>query len=440
MPRVVISSGHTADSPGTKANGLVEYEVARKIAKATLPYLRGNGIITLSVPPNLELIQRMEWINKTGYDKNTNDLALEIHINDGGEEGVECWYEAEGNNDSQRLSTLLVNSVCEETKLKNRGAKSEYDHEFGSIAFVNETNPIGALIECGFIDNASDAKFLSSDENIEKIAKGIAKGVMQYYNLPFREVPAAARPVQTAGKAVTPIVPSPAASQPPAPRNETRPEDEQWKEQPAAPMSFTPPPPAPQSGFNSSFNNSFAPSAPMGGMNNFNQPGGFNQTGGFNQNMGGNFGAAPMMSRDERKEMISKHYVKILGREPNQNDLNYFLNIGIKEDELLKKMVDSQEHADLVKARQEVIEIKEKFQKQQSEVDQFKSLARDQKVIIGNLQSLLAQKNSALARLHSERGVMPKATSASSAPPAPPPNYQGSFLDKLFKVFSDLFD
>ncbi len=439
MPRVVISSGHTADNPGTKANGLVEYEVARKIAKATLPYLRGNGIITLSVPSNLELIQRMEWINKTGYDKNTNDLALEIHINDGGEEGVECWYEAEGNNDSQRLSTLLVTSVCEETKLKNRGAKSEYDHEFGSIAFVNETNPISALIECGFIDNANDSKFLSQDANIDKIAKGLAKGVMQYYNLPFRDVPAAVTPVQSPSKpATTTISPSSKAS-PPEAKSEPRPEDEQRNEQPQAPMNFTPPP-APQTGFNSSFNNSYTPPAPMGGMNSFNQPGGFNQGGGFNQNMGGNFGAAPMMSRDERKEMISKHYVKILGREPNQNDLNYFLNIGIKEDELIKKMVDSQEHADLVKARQEVIEIKDKFQKQQNEVDQFKSLAKDQKVIIGNLQSLLAQKNSALAKLHSERGVMPKAASTNNAPPAPPPNYQGNFLDKLFKVFSDLFD
>ena len=67
MARVIISSGHSSANPGSVANGLREVDIARQIAKATLKYLRMQGVISLSVPPEMELLQRIEWINGTGY-------------------------------------------------------------------------------------------------------------------------------------------------------------------------------------------------------------------------------------------------------------------------------------------------------------------------------------------------------------------------------------
>ena len=163
--------------------------------------------------------------------------------------------------------------------------------------------------------------------------------------------------------------------------------------------------------------------------------------GGYNQPSGAAF--APMPSREERKELIKKNYVKILGREPNQNDLNYFLNIGIREDELIKKMVDSQEHVDLVKARQEVIKIKQQLTEQQTELQQLRALTKDQTRVINNLNASIQQKNSAIGQLQQKiNSLLQKFSEKYSRKITrkTESGYKGNFLDRLFKTFSDLFD
>lgn len=410
MPRAIISSGHTSRDPGSKANDLVEYEVARKIAKATLPLLRQHGIITLSVPPDLDLEKRVDWINKAGYEESKNDLAIEVHINEGNKSGIETWFEGKGDSASKKLSDLLLDHVAEETSLPKQGSKSEYDHEFGSIAFLHDVDAITALVECGYIDNGNDAKMLKDDAGIEKFAKGIVKGVLKYFGVEYREAPA----VSTQQPQSQPSAPTQTPTPPP-------------------PVQNNPPQPMP------------TPSMPQ---NNFGMqtPSPMPNTGGFNQ-----FGQTQppgqqgFMGRDERKKMIEDQYIKILGREPNQNDLNYFLNTGISEADLVKKMIDSQEHADLVKSRQEVIKVKEEASSQKSELTQLRAATEDQKVIIQNLHSLIAQKNQNISQLQQQLSMMQNYQNSQPANEAPQTKqtsttYKGTFLDRLFKAFSDLFE
>lgn len=430
MPRVIISSGHTTANPGTVSNGLREVDVARKIAKAIMPHLRQSGVIALSVPKDLELLQRIDWINKTGYREDLGDIAIEVHINDGGRSGLEAWFEADGNNNSQKFTETLLTETAAETKLANLGAKSEYDHELGSLAFLHDSNPLTSLIECGFIDNDKDSAFLKDDKNIELMGKGIAKGILKYLNIELKE-PATPQPlVQPAkiqpmnNKQVTPGAP-----------------------RPQAPAAMPPRPVTPMNNPANSFGNPSAFSDPM-----MSDPGGYNSFQGGGAAAGGNFnsfgdrgaggGFSPMPSREERKDMINKMYVKLLGREPNQNDLNYFLNIGITEDQLIKKMVDSQEHADLVKARQEVLETKQKYNDQQTELAQLRTQAQDQQKIIANLQSSIDQKNMGLADLQQRLTQLQKfqSNAAGVKPKEEKTNYRGTFLDKLFRAFSDLFE
>jgi len=290
MPRAILSSGHTSADPGSKANDLVEYELSRKISRAVLPYLRQHGIITLSVPADLDLLKRIEWINKTGYDETNNDVAIEIHINEGGKSGIESWYEGEGDSNSKKLSDILVKSITTESGLPDQGSKSEYEHEIGSIAFLHDVNSITTLVECGYIDNEADAKFLKDDKNIDKLAKGVAKGVLEYFGVPFRDLPQGSPPVV------------------------------------ARPNPSTPTPPVNQFQQTSMPANNFQmPSYNPGGMQ------------GFDSNLPPSQPAGGFMSRDDRKKMVNEMYTKILGREPTQNDLNYFLNIGISEQDLLKR-------------------------------------------------------------------------------------------------------
>lgn len=399
MPRAILSSGHTSADPGSKANDLVEYELSRKISRAVLPYLRQHGIITLSVPADLDLLKRIEWINKTGYDETNNDVAIEIHINEGGKSGIESWYEGEGDSNSKKLSDILVKSITTESGLPDQGSKSEYEHEIGSIAFLHDVNSITTLVECGYIDNEADAKFLKDDKNIDKLAKGVAKGVLEYFGVPFRDLPQGSPPVVAR--------PNPSTTTPPV---------NQFQQTPMPANNFQ------------------MPSYNPGGMQ------------GFDSNLPPSQPAGGFMSRDDRKKMVNEMYTKILGREPTQNDLNYFLNIGISEQDLLKKMVDSQEHADLVKSRQEVIKAKEELNQHNTELLQLRASAEDQKVIIRNLHALIAQKNQAIAHMQQQLGMMQnyqnaqQSVSISNAPTETKHNYRGTFLDKLFKAFSDLFE
>ncbi|MCA9380096.1 N-acetylmuramoyl-L-alanine amidase [Candidatus Dojkabacteria bacterium] len=399
MPRAILSSGHTSADPGSKANDLVEYELSRKISRAVLPYLRQHGIITLSVPADLDLLKRIEWINKTGYDETNNDVAIEIHINEGGKSGIESWYEGEGDSNSKKLSDILVKSITTESGLPDQGSKSEYEHEIGSIAFLHDVNSITTLVECGYIDNEADAKFLKDDKNIDKLAKGVAKGVLEYFGVPFRDLPQGSPPVVAR--------PNPSTTTPPV---------NQFQQTPMPANNFQ------------------IPSYNSGGMQ------------GFDSNLPQSQPTGGFMSRDDRKKMVNEMYTKILGREPTQNDLNYFLNIGISEQDLLKKMVDSQEHADLVKSRQEVIKAKEELNQHSTELLQLRASAEDQKVIIRNLHALIAQKNQAIAHMQQQLGMMQnyqnaqQSVSINNTPTETKHNYRGTFLDKLFKAFSDLFE
>lgn len=413
MPRVIISSGHTSQDPGTKANDLVEYEVARKIAKAVVPLLRQHGIITLAVPADLDLLKRIDWINKTNYDESTNDVAIEIHVNEGGKSGIESWYEGEGESKSKQLSEFLLKQTSKETGLPEQGAKSEYEHEIGSIAFLHDVNSVTSLIECGYIDNEEDSKFLKEENNIQKIAKGITKGVLEYFGLEYREtsVPTAAPTSSDFSRPNTPPVRTPAIQ----------------------PQNNTP------RGLGTSFPSPSMPSADL--STGFERPQ-FPTDNPFNAqpSTSGSF-----MSRDNRKKMIEEMYVKVLGREPNQNDLNYFLNTGISEQELLRKMVDSQEHADLVKSRQEVIKAKDELIESKTELITLRNSTEDQKVIIRNLHTLIAQKNQALAQLQQQvtdlqNQQLQQTQNQASQTRTSPTKYKGTFLDKVFKAFSDIFE
>lgn len=497
MPRVIISSGHTTSNPGVVFNGLQEYDLARKIAKYALKYIRLNGIISLSVPPNLELPQRISWINKTGYLRETNDIAIEIHINDGGKSGLEAWYEGEGENPSQGIAKIVTAGLSQETGLPIVGIHSEYTHELQSIAFVHELKPYSMVIECGYIDG--DADFLKEEANLEKCGRGIAKGILNYFGLEYREVPVGQASLISNPQQQTPQQPAPqqqslAAQQAPqqpmaqqfqAPQqpvaqpvqpnqqvvNSPAPtktptlktqsdnyydeefddyddfDDYDWNKNPAPqqvqPNQIVKPPTTPvvnnqpQTANNAlnSFANKPSYQQPVAANNGFN-----NQYAAPN----GNKSSGAFPTREERKEMIIRNYQKLLGREPNQNDLNYFLNIGIKEDELIKKMVDSQEHLDLINGKEELVKIKESYSQDKAELEKLRALTEDQKTIMDQYNQAIDQKNTALGKLendlrelqqkqHSEPKVAKKVSTAKS-------NYKGTFTDKFFKAISDLLE
>ncbi|HEC65140.1 MAG TPA: DUF4214 domain-containing protein [bacterium] len=542
MARVIVSAGHTSIDPGVSSGDLSEFELTRKIANKVARELRSQGLITLSTPPELDLAKRIEWINTTGYRETLNDIAIEIHINDGGKSGLEAWHREEGDNKSHQLSKTIVKEATKATGLKSQGIKSEYDHQLGSLAFVHNINPIGVLLECLYIDNANDQEFLKDEVKLNDLAIGITKGVLKYLNIEYKELSQATQPQITPAPVQTDPKPQIEKKQEEIPEETTLLDSKQptqvndtaqvpvqtQKTDPFAvtptqsndisspitnnstgattpiaqtqdPLASSTTPPATQNkiggNIQSTGNNLGGAASTLPKAGGLGALGATGATGGLGANTGTGFGTGTglggglgssfgqtgdtglgaggagtsnfMKSRDERKKTIQDTYQKVLGREANQSDLNYFLNIGITEEQLIKRMVDSDEFVELVKASSELNKLKTKSEEQGGKLQELETQVKDKEGIVKNLNSLLMQKNQAIGDLQKQgptQGTQPIQNSISQQPEQNSPQiqsspimsdqpgsisqqqpfaqkeYRPSFTDRLFQFFSNIFE
>lgn len=364
MSRVIVSAGHTSAEPGITVDGLEEVTFTRKIASEVVSLLRNKGVITLAVPYELELTERINWVNRTGYSESLNDIALEIHINDGGKSGVEAWYEGDGNNASKKLANVILDSIKDKTGLQIQGAKSELNHTLGKLAFIHRTKPTAIILECLYLDNKSDQAFLKDPSNIILLADGIASGVVSHFSdqndLPKDK----------------PMIQEPRPFQPPS-------------------LDFGP------------------------GM--------------------GNFGTDHM----NKRKVIEDNFRLILGRNPTFHESNYFRNNSTSQELLIKKIIESQEHVDLVNNAQKIKEKDKELDTLQKSVAELKLEVKDRDQIIENMDFLIEQKNASIQKLEHPT-IEPVPTSSSSTSKQPQPNqqevyYKESLLDKFLEFFNRIF-
>lgn len=186
MPKVLIGAAHTLESPGQVFNDLREADLTRKILKKTIPELEKFQVDFKPVPLDLPLLDRIDWIKGTGYSQSNGDIFVEIHVNDGGKRGIESWFSGNYSKDnkSQILSEKLNEVICEETGYENQGAKSEYDHELGSLLILNQIDLIGTTIELLYIDNDEDIAILKDESKLDDLSKALAKAIDEYIKNP----------------------------------------------------------------------------------------------------------------------------------------------------------------------------------------------------------------------------------------------------------------
>ncbi len=356
MPRLLISAAHTLENPGEIFGDLREADITRKLLKKTLPYLDSHKIEYQAVPLDLQLLKRIDWIKSTGYSQEQGDIFLEIHVNDGGKRGIEGWFEgsASANNNSQKFAETVVNGICKATGYQNQGVKSEYEHDLGSLIILNQSNLIATAVECLYIDNAEDIQIIKDETKLDALAKSIADSIHEYIiNVaPTLKYSAKQLPSFNGARPTTFGAPLPYTT-------------------PNSSISSYTPTPSP-----------FGNQAPSFGATTPNKP--------------------VLMDREERKEMIKKVFQKVLGKEPSQNDLNYHLNTGVAELELIKRLVDGEEHTKIVKDAKEFKELTDKVARLNAEIDQLKANTQDTKAMYDTMNRLLEHKNLLIARLHQE--------------------------------------
>lgn len=183
-PTVVIDPGHGGkDSGAIGVDRSMEKTWALKTAQRVEGLLRQQGYQVIMTRTRDEYIQLAERA-RIANDANA-DIFLSIHFNSGGSEkprGVEVLYASENNvslkkqaGDQRRLANEVLKSVLKETGMSSRGIKNRPE-----LAVLRLTKMNAALVEGGFMSNPDEMDIIKSDAYLDKLARGIVNGIVNF--------------------------------------------------------------------------------------------------------------------------------------------------------------------------------------------------------------------------------------------------------------------
>ncbi|MBP1918384.1 N-acetylmuramoyl-L-alanine amidase [Youngiibacter multivorans] len=121
-------------------------------------------------------------------NENSSDLFVRIHANganDTSVSGISAYYPSTNNqwagqlsSDSRRASNLILEGIVRETGAKDRGARAS-----DSYTGINWSEVPVTIIETGFMTNPDEDLLISTDEYRQKMAIGIAEGIIAFLGL-----------------------------------------------------------------------------------------------------------------------------------------------------------------------------------------------------------------------------------------------------------------
>lgn len=190
-PLVVVDAGHGGHDGGAVANGVIEKNMSLDIASRLKEELEAAGVrvvMTRSGDRFLTLDERAAMAGTHGAD-----AFVSVHLNTSGEgseaEGIETYFseskglmarqvvsagEGRREGDGAELAGVVQRLVCGATKAENRGIKAR------DYAVVARAACPAVLVECGFITSASESVRLKQAGYRDKVAGGIASGVVLF--------------------------------------------------------------------------------------------------------------------------------------------------------------------------------------------------------------------------------------------------------------------
>jgi len=190
---IVVDAGHGGIDPGAKSEtGLSEKDITLSITRKIYelaPQYNIKVVLTRNsdiLPGNASTIQDGLHKRVEISDQIKPDAFISIHVNSGEDKstsnaGFDAWVSGRKDDEpSKKLATAILN------RLKNVYTVSEIIHQSPrGIWVLDKSNCPAVIIECGYIDNPTDAAFISSKENQEKVAKDILDAVVQFHNHQF---------------------------------------------------------------------------------------------------------------------------------------------------------------------------------------------------------------------------------------------------------------
>lgn len=176
MAKVFIGVGHGGSDPGAVANNTKEKDLNLSIALACRDLLVKHGVsvkMSRTKDENDTLSSEIAECNAF-----SPDLAVDIHNNAGGGDGAEAFYHYGGG----KSKTLAENILADIVKVgqNSRGAKIRKNSNGKDYyGFIRETSCPAVIVECAFVDNASDLKILATESKRKTMGEAIAKGILK---------------------------------------------------------------------------------------------------------------------------------------------------------------------------------------------------------------------------------------------------------------------
>ena len=183
MPKVFIGVGHGGSDPGAVANNVKEKDLNLSIALACRDELVRHGVsvkMSRTKDENDPLSEEIRECNAFAPD-----LAVDIHCNAGGGDGAEAFYHYGGG----KSKTLAENILAEIVKVgqNSRGAKIRKNANGKDYyGFIRETSCPAVIVECAFVDNASDLEILATESKRHLMGVAIAKGILKSVGVAYQ--------------------------------------------------------------------------------------------------------------------------------------------------------------------------------------------------------------------------------------------------------------
>ena len=186
--RVYVGIGHGGYDSGAVGNGFKEKDLTLSIGKYCNERLKQYGIETkISRTTDCDSSINSKVAASNAFKA---DACMDIHVNAGGGDGSEVYY-SHVSAPGKKLAQSIVDATLA-IRQNTRGIKTRVDDDgtdyFGMIRM---TDAPAVLVECAFIDNATDIQIINTEAKRKVFGYAIADGVAKYLGV---KMPSTSKP------------------------------------------------------------------------------------------------------------------------------------------------------------------------------------------------------------------------------------------------------